>query len=372
MTPPVSIPARMRAARLHASGEPVRIEDVPVPETGARDVLVRVEAAGLNGGDIHLAVEGTIPLHVVPITIGHEAAGVVVAAGAEVTRVVPGDRVHCDPILSCNACENCLAGRRIACAAAGVSGMTYFGYSETGLARFERYAHGACAAFLRAPEENVERLSAAVPFDLACKFGVLGTGYRAVKAARVSAHHTVVVNAATGGTGLATLACARLAGAGRLIAVGRTRAALDGLPGRLGFPVETICTTEVDVGTRLTDLTGGRGMDVLIDFSPASAEIASRLIAYLKPGGVAILAGGTAEPLNVDYRSLMVGSISVLGTHAYTQADIREIDGLVAEGRLDLSRLVTHRFPLDRVNEALDVMRRREGSPGWVVVAPLA
>lgn len=366
----MTIPTIMTAARLHAAGAPLRLEDVPVPEIGGRDVLVRVEACGLNGGDIHLAIEGSIPLHVTPITIGHETAGTVAAVGEEVTRLAVGERVHCDPILSCNACENCLTGRRLACANVGVAGMTYFGHTEEGLARFERYAHGSATTFVRMPEENVERISDGVPFEIACKFGVLGTAYRAVKAARVAPHHTVVVNAATGGTGVATLLVARLFGARKVIAIGRTRAHLERLPGYLGDPVETICSAEEEVGTRITDLTGGLGMDVLIDFSPAEADLAGRLVSYLKPGGVAVLAGGTAAPLTLDYRSFMVGSVSILGTHAYTQADIRELDGLVAEKRLDVSQLLTHRYPLAQTDEALQTMRGRAGGPVWVVISP--
>jgi NADPH:quinone reductase-like Zn-dependent oxidoreductase len=88
------LPAKMKAVRLLTPGEPLRVEEVPVPEIGARDVLVRVEASGFNGGDTHLAIQGSIPLHVSPITIGHEAAGTIIAVGAEVSRAAVGDRVH--------------------------------------------------------------------------------------------------------------------------------------------------------------------------------------------------------------------------------------------------------------------------------------
>src|SRR5688572_20778450 len=105
----------MKAIRLDQPGKPLTLETVPVPSLGPRDVLVRVEAAGLNGGDVHLAAQGSIRLRVRPITLGHESAGTVAEIGAEVDRFRVGDRVHCDPILSCMMCENCMAGRRLAC-----------------------------------------------------------------------------------------------------------------------------------------------------------------------------------------------------------------------------------------------------------------
>jgi len=368
----MDIPTTMRAIRLDQPGKPVTLENVPVPSLGARDVLVRVDASGLNGGDVHLAVEGSIPLHVRPLTIGHETAGTVVAVGSEVGRVKIGDRVHCDPVLSCMACENCLTGARMACASSGVTGMTYFGYTEQGLDRFVRYAHGSCAEYIKAPEENVEPLSDGTPFEVACKFGVLGTGYRAVKMACVQPHHTVVVNAATGGTGAATLLCALFARPKRVIAIGRNRSALDQVVQKLDGPLDTICSSEEDVGTRITELTGGMGADSLIDFTPADTEITSQLIGYLKHGGRAILGGGTTGSVDVDYRTIMTGAITIVGTHAYTQADIRELDELVSERRLRADSLITHRFPLAKTGDALQRMSQREGHPLWVVIEPQA
>jgi threonine dehydrogenase-like Zn-dependent dehydrogenase len=366
-------PTTMKAIRLDQAGKPLALETVPVPTLGPRDVLVRVEAAGLNGGDVHLAAQGTIPLRVRPITIGHEAAGTIAEIGAEVDRFRVGDRVHCDPVLSCLMCDNCMAGRRLACRSAGVMGMTYFGATEHGLVRFQRYAHGACAEYIKVPEENAERLSDRVPFDVACKFGVLGTGYRAVKTADVQPHHTVIVNCATGGTGAATLLSARFAGARRVIAVGRNRHALEQLKEKIGGPLDILCSSDDDMGARVTELTGGMGADSLIDYSPADTEIASQLIGYLKPGGRAVLGGGAGQKtIAVPYRTIMSKGVTIVGTHAYTAGDIRELDGLIAEKRLRVDCLITDRFPLSQTDAALQKMRKREGQPLWVIIDPSA
>lgn len=111
-------PREMLAARLYEPGQPLRVETVSVPEPRAHEVLVEVAACGLCGTDVHLAVAGDIPVARTPMTLGHEAAGVVVAVGASVTEVVCGQRVALFPSAVCGHCRFCRAGRESLCEAA--------------------------------------------------------------------------------------------------------------------------------------------------------------------------------------------------------------------------------------------------------------
>ena len=130
------IATTMQAARLHEVGAPLRIDTVPVPQPGPGQVLIEVEACGLCGTDIHLAVAGDIPVSRVPIILGHEAAGTIAALGEGVGGFTIGQRVALFPSAICGKCRFCRAGRESLCEATQAYGM-----SEDGaLAR----AHGCC------------------------------------------------------------------------------------------------------------------------------------------------------------------------------------------------------------------------------------
>ena len=100
----------MRAAQLVKAGEPLTLADVPIPEPQPGELLIRVDACGLCGTDLHLAVVGDLPVERTPITLGHETAGLVAQVGPDVTGYKEGDRVALFPAASCGACRYCRAG----------------------------------------------------------------------------------------------------------------------------------------------------------------------------------------------------------------------------------------------------------------------
>ena len=123
----------MRAARFYAAKEPLRIEDVEAPAPGDGEVSVAVEACGICGTDLHVAIEGTIQLPKTPIVLGHEAAGVVAAVGAGVTRWKAGDRVTIFPNVARGKCYACRRGREVLCLQAQVLGINREGaFAEAG------------------------------------------------------------------------------------------------------------------------------------------------------------------------------------------------------------------------------------------------
>ena len=140
----------MRAARLHRAGAPLVVEEVAIPELAPGEVLVRVRACGLCGTDLHLAVEGSLPVERTPITLGHEAAGEVAAVAPGVSAWREGDRVALFPAASCGACRWCRSGRESLCDAAKVYGMA---------------RDGALAEYVAVPARSLVALPAGIPFD---------------------------------------------------------------------------------------------------------------------------------------------------------------------------------------------------------------
>ena len=142
-------PQSMKAARFHEVDEPLRIEEVPVPEVREDEVLVRMRAAGLCGSDVHIVFEGVTPTGFRPITLGHEPAGVIARTGARVMGWEEGDRVSVTSVLFCGSCRNCVTGHTEVCLSRKLVGI---------------HVDGALAEYLAVPAKNLIRLPEAVPF----------------------------------------------------------------------------------------------------------------------------------------------------------------------------------------------------------------
>lgn len=140
----------MLAARLIEPGKALEIHEVPVPEPEAGEILVGVRACGICGTDLHFAVAGDMPVERTPVTLGHEAAGVVAGIGTEVSDFSIGDRVALFPAAYCGECPYCLAGRESLCEASKVYGVA---------------RDGALANFVTAPAHSAFHLPNTVPFD---------------------------------------------------------------------------------------------------------------------------------------------------------------------------------------------------------------
>ena len=142
----------INAPRLYKAGEPPAIGPLPLPAQEPAELLDEVAACGLCGTDIHLAVDGDIPVSRSPITLGHEAAGTIAAVGEAVFGYKAGDRVALFPSATCGRCRFCLAGRESLCEVSQVYGMS---------------RDGSLAQFVVAPEWTLVSIPDAVPFDIA-------------------------------------------------------------------------------------------------------------------------------------------------------------------------------------------------------------
>jgi len=344
----------MRAARLVSPGEPLRIDTVAIPAPGPGEVRVKVRACGLCGTDLHLAVVGDLPVAYRPITLGHEAAGEIDALGAGVKGWRAGDRVALFPSVSCAACRFCHKGRESLCTDNQVLGMM---------------REGALAEYVVVPARSLAAVPAGVPFDVAAVVtdGV-ATPFHALRGRGGLVAGEAVGVFGCGGLGTHAVQLARLMGAGFVAAVdpdpaARARAL------RLGADVAIDPLTE-SPRRALRPHLGRRGLDLALEFVGRADTVEQALSAVGRGGRVVVVGVGTARPTLPPLMSFVGQEKALLGSFGMDRADITDIYGLLAAGRLDLSASVTARFSLDQTNAALDRLANKDGGVVRVVVAP--
>lgn len=365
----------MLAARVHPGKNAFVLEDIPVPEIGSGEVLIKVSAVGLSRGLISVWLF-TEMIKLLPATLGHEIAGVVAATGPGVSEFQVGDRVHVYAPLGCRraTCTACAAGNESACPAFAMIGYALF--QPAGLPIYERYHDGGMAEFVRVPAANLDKLPDGISFAAGCKLATAAISWKAVSVARASVSGgTLLVTGASGANGSLAVACAPLAGFDRVIAVAAHRAPLDRL-GELFPHVTTVATEELDSGWEkkghltqaLREVAGG--VDAVVDFTPIGPAVVAQCLPVLNRGGRAVLMAGNPSLVEVSYLDIMTRNLCVSGCPHATRADVRRTARLVADGELDLDQFVTHRFGLSAAREAMKTIMLRDGSPALVVLQP--
>ena len=367
----------MLTARLHQFGAPLSLDRVPVPEPGPTDVLVAVKACSIvpNLRNVLSTDWPALFPHLVrpalPASFGLDAAGIVAAIGSQVLGARPGDRVYVNPGRGCGTCRPCRAGAIADCRSFTFQG--YFGRGALSQRIFEHYPCGGLGEYLTAPQSALVPLPASVPFEAAARFGYLGTGYSALKKATVGPASSVLINAIGGTLGLGTALLALAMGATRILGTGRNPALLERVralaPGR-------IAVLSVADGRPIADwamqLTGGAGVDAVIDALPPRAPAAASLDALmaLGQGGRAVDIGAMAEPLVLPPYWLKATKATLTGSSWFSTEDGAEMAEMARAGTLDLSVFEHRRFPLARVNEAIAGLA--DGAGGFVnsVVLP--
>lgn len=338
----------MKAAVFHGNGQRLTIEDVPDPEPKAGEVLMRVAACGLCHTDLHYLDHGVPTFKAPPIILGHEAAGTVARLGPGVTGFAEGDRVLAPSVWACGRCRFCRAGRENLC---------------TDLVMPGNHTNGAFAELLAVPAKELVRLPPDMPLERACVIAdAVSTPYHAVKErGQVRAGDTVAV-VGCGGVGLNVVQCAAVAGA-TVIAVDLNDARLQ-LARRLGaqHTINPGATERVDKEVR--KLTDG-GVDVAFEVvgNPKTIDLAFNLI---RKGGRLVVIGFSHDPVPINVAKLMFYELELVGSLGCGAGVYPEIVALVASGRITLEPIVSGTFPLDRINEGFDRLRRGEGVR-WVV-----
>ena len=357
----------MKAAVCHEFGQPLAIEEVDLAAPAAGEVRVDIKACAICHSDIHFA-EGAWG-GVLPAVYGHEAAGVVSAVGDGVQHLAPGDHVVVTLVRSCGRCPCCEQGYYGSC-------ETQFPLdaasplSSNGAPVTHGLRTGAFAEQVVVEASQAVAIDRDVPMDsaslLAC--GVI-TGLGAVtNTAKVPAGANVVV-IGTGGVGLNAVQGARLCGARLIVAADL---AADKLEAALDFgATHTVNPGQDDLRKTVKKLTGGRGADYV--FVTVGAKVAvDQSYDLLAPGGAVVLVGMPAVGVKSEFEILTLANDTkrILGSKmgsSNIHVDIPHLVDLYKQGRLKLDELITERYPLERINEAIAAVNRGEALRNVIV-----
>jgi len=333
----------MKAMVLTGPGRPLELREVPVPHVGPNDVLVRVRACGIGLTLLKGFASGKVSAY--PRIPGHEICGDVTAVGTEVQSVPVGQRVTCHYYLTCGVCRFCRDGRESLCIARGGS--------------IGRDIDGGYAELVRLPARNVIAVPQGVD-DVAAAIAsdAVATPYHATHEARIRPGDSVLVIGAGGGVGVHVVQMARLRG-GRVLAADITDAKL-GLARDVGA-AETIDARSEDIAERARALTGGRGVDAVIDMVGSAATLRASLDS-LGMGGRWVLVGSQAQDgsvrprIDLDPSALQSRAIEIHSSRYVNAAEIMRVLDLLADRRV--RAVVTRTFALSEAEEAHEIIRR--------------
>jgi S-(hydroxymethyl)glutathione dehydrogenase / alcohol dehydrogenase len=358
----------MKAAVLIEPGKPLQIEDVVISKPGPREVLIRTAACGLCHSDLHF-IEGAYP-HPLPAIPGHEAAGIVEAVGSEVRNVKVGDAVVTCLSAFCGSCEFCVTGRLSLCMGAATrrnAGEAPRITRPDGSPVNQMLNLSAYAEQMLIHENACVAINPDMPLDRAAILGcAVTTGAGTIfNACKVTPGETVAV-IGCGGVGLATINAAKIAGAGRIIAV-------DPMPEKRALAMKLGATDAIDANdvsaANIVEMTKG-GVDHAIEAvgRPASAATA---VGSLKRGGTATILGmmPLSERVSLGAFDLLSGKKlqgAIMGGNRFP-VDIPRLVDFYMRGMLDLDTIVSETIPLENINEGFAQMKKGDAARSVIV-----
>ena len=330
----------MRAVRFYKAGEPLKVEDVPIPTINRDEVLVKVKAAGICHTDLHFLDGTLIPWKgTLPMTLGHEIAGEVSEIGEAVSGFKTGDRVAVYNGISCGECKYCQMGRENLCVELDQIGFTLDGgYAE--------YVKTKANTLVLLPG-NVSYESGAI---LTCGAG--STYHALMDIGKLKSGEYVVING-FGGLGATALQVARSAGA-NVVAVDVSDEKLREAQklGALG----TINALKENVGERVKEITNGVGADLVLELVGIEKTMQNALDGLGKTGRLVIV-GYTKDQFKALPLLMVINEWAIYGSVAYTLKDLKNVVELAEKGRI--SPLITLKSPLEKVGDTL--LQLKEG-----------
>ncbi|MHC0430540.1 zinc-binding dehydrogenase [Streptomyces sp. O3] len=357
----------VRAAVLPAVGSPLEIAEIELPEPGPRQVRVRLAAAGVCHSDLSLS-NGTMRVPT-PCVLGHEGAGTVLAAGAEVTHVAPGDEVVLNWAPSCGSCHHCRIGEVWLCADALSGAAAVYARRADGTDLHPGLNVAAFAEETVVAADCVLPVPDGVPLTDAALLGcAVLTGYGAVHhSAGVRAGESVVVFG-VGGVGLAALQAARIAGAEKIIAVDVSpeKERLARGAGATDYVIASGATPK-----EVRKLTGGQGADVAVECVGRAVTIRTAWESTRRGGRTTVVGiGGKDQQVTFNALELFHWGRTLSGCvygDSDPAADLPVLADHIRAARLDLGALVTDRIGLDDIPAAFENMAAGKGGRALVI-----
>lgn len=341
----------MRAIRLIEQKQPLKMQEIDVPRLGKKDVLVRVKAAGICHSDAHYR-SGVTKVGPMPVTLGHEVAGVVEEIGSEVSAIKAGDRACVHYLVSCGQCHYCSTGCEQFCSSGKMIG---------------KHRDGGWADFISMPERSIFRLPPEISFEQgAVMMCSSSTALHALKKARIKGGDTVAIFG-VGGLGSSAVQLARALGALQVYAVDINPIKLKLAESLGAVPINA---AECDPVKEIRRLTYGRGVDVAVEVIglPLTMRQAVQSLAVQGRAAIAGLSDRTFEI--ASYAELLSPEAEVIGVADHLAQEMPLLIEFAQQGKLNLTHVITRKVALDAgvVNQVLDELDRYGDQVRTVIV----
>lgn len=332
----------MRAA-VYYNNRDVRIEERPVPETGPRELLVRVESSGICGSD----VMEWYRIQKAPLVLGHEITGVIVEKGADVTDFETGDRVFVSHHVPCNSCRWCVEGQHSLC--------------DT--LRSTNFDPGGFAEFVRVPEINVElgtfHLPTSVSFDEGAFVEPLACVLRGLRSAGFEKGHSALL-LGSGISGLLFVKALRSFGAGIIAATDINRSRLEAAE---RFGADAVLLADDAPPERLREINGGELFDLVVTCAGPVTVVEQAFKSVFRGGTILLFA--PVEPgvsVSLPLFDIWRDQIAVISTYAGCPVDIEAAIELLADPAFTVTDMITHRMPLEQTEEGFRLVAEGKDS----------
>ncbi len=340
----------MKAARLTKAGAPLEVVEVPKPEPGPDDILVKVRAAGICSSDLHYQ-DGRSKVTRLPITLGHEIAGEVAKCGSNVKNLKKGARVSLFYLVTCGECMKCSTGHDNYCGEAKMLGKNI---------------DGGFAEYVAVPARNAFPFPESIPFSQAALMtDAVATPFHALKRAAVKTGESVLI-IGIGGLGIHAVQLAKIMGAGQVVAMDLDQEKLN-LAKKAGATA-TINPEQEDAAEKIREITGGHGVDIAIELIGLTTTI-RQAIDSTGLGGRTVVVGICPDEVGLNpYHDLLLLEKTIMGSADQCRADFPVIIEMAVQKRLDLSHSVSHELPLEEINQGLEMLKNKKENPVRIVV----
>jgi L-iditol 2-dehydrogenase len=332
----------------------LELTDMPQPELGANDVLVRVRACGICGSDVH-GLDGSTGRRIPPIVMGHEAAGVITEVGRDVKAWKPGDRVTFDSTVSCGRCHFCRRGEINLCDNRQVLGVSCGDYRR----------HGAFAEFVSVPENILYRLPDGLPFEHAAMIEAVSIAVHAVNLTPKTLGDTAVV-VGSGMIGQLTIQAAKVAGFSRVFAVDIDDAKLERAKA-LGAE-DVFNSKNCDPAAEIAARTDGHGADAALEAVGATDPIRTA-ISCVRKGGTVTLIGNISPKIELNLQPVVTRQIRLQGSCA-SSGEYPACIELLSSGAIKVDSMISARTPLEDASSWFSRLYSHEPNLMKVIVQP--
>jgi L-iditol 2-dehydrogenase len=329
-------------------------EDVPEPEPGENEVLIRVQACGICGSDIH-GMDGSTGRRRPPIIMGHEAAGVIARCGKQVREWREGERVTFDSTVYCGTCWHCRRGEINLCDRRRVLGVSCEEYRQ----------HGAFAEYVAVPQHILYRLPEGVSFEQAAMVEALSIAMHAVERTPIHLNDSVLV-VGTGMIGLLLVQVLRTTGCGRIIALDLDQEKLQ-LAARLGADF-VFQADQANLPAVILKLLEGRGADLAFEVVGGSPSL-QMAVACLRKGGTLTLVGNLSPKVDLPLQTVVTRQLSLIGSCASAGEYPACLDFL-SRGKVKVEPLISASPPLAEGAAWFQRLYRKEKGLMKVILKP--